>query len=217
MAMTNAQRTWIGVLGLAATVCIAWLSWAWSPALEEDNEDAASIANDAGEAAPAPVSTAVPQHAPPAPTPATPAVQPPAPAPAAAPEASALQQPERIPTPHPMSLDQTKPPEQFGALAQLKNQYASESRSADSSVHEAKLRELVTQAPNVPSELVQGISCRRNVCKIDVQWVPRRRIGFAVVLESFKQLYNQRVAVEPAAGKADDGTYPTTLYLRLNP
>jgi hypothetical protein len=213
MAMTNAQRTGAVVLGLAATTCIAWLSWAWSPALDEVDE--APIADDAGEVAPTPVSSALSQPAQAAPTQA-----PAAPTPkleATAPDASLLQHPERIPTPHPMSLDQTKPPEQFGALAQLKNQYASESRSAESSANEAKLRELVTQARNVPSELVQGISCRRNVCKLDLQWLPRRRIGFAVVLESFKQLYNQRVAVEPAAAKADDGTYPTTLYLRLNP
>ncbi|HTU58125.1 MAG TPA: hypothetical protein VMF89_06820, partial [Polyangiales bacterium] len=139
-------------------------------------------------------------------------------APAAAPEApdaSLLHQPERIPTPHAMSLDQTKPPEQTGPLAELKNQYASESRSADSSATEAKLRTLISEARNVPSELVHGITCRRSICKIDMHWTARRRIGFAVVFGSFKQMYNQRVAVEPPSGRAEDGTYPTTLYLQL--
>lgn len=207
------KRSGIAVLGLAATACIAWLSWAWSPGLEED----APIAGDAGDTAPQPVSTALTQP-PPAPVAnAAAAPQPDAPEPKPdPPDASLLQHPERVPTPHPMSLDQTRPPEEFGALTELKNQYASESRSAESGAMEAKLRSLVA-TPNIPPELVQGISCRRNLCKIDVHWTAHRRIGFAVILESFKQLYGQRVAVEPPAGGSEDGTYLTTLYVRLNP
>ena len=215
MAMTSARRGTV-VLGLTAAVCSVWLTWAWSPALENA---AAPLADDAGEAAPKAPRSAVsqPQPAPVMkPSPLAPLL-PTAPAPAPAEADPALQQPERIPTPHLMSLDQTKPPEPSGPLAELKNQYASESRSAASSINEAKLRKLVTEARNVPSELVQGISCRRTICKIETHWIARRRIGFAVVLESFKQLYNQRVAVEPAQERSPDGTYVTTLYLHMTP
>jgi type IV secretory pathway VirB10-like protein len=215
--MAMMKRSGIVVIGLAATTCIAWLSWAWSPALDEH----APIANHAGDTAPVPISQALTQPQPEHVAQAVAAPEPKAPEPKsepppAAPDASLLQQPERIPTPHPMSLDQTKPPEQFGALTELKNQYASESRSAESSATESKLRALIS-TPNIPSELVQGISCRRNLCKIDTQWTPHRRLGFAVLLESFKQLYSQRVAVEPAPARSDDGTYLTTLYVRINP
>lgn len=215
MAMTNARRGMV-VLGLVATACIAWLSWAWSPSVHPSEEPVAN--DDAGEAAPVP--TPAVAQAEPAPaakvSPPPPAPEPPAAAPEA-PDASLLHQPERIPTPHPMSLDQTKPPEESGPLAELKNQYAYESRSADSSATEAKLRALISEARNVPSELVQSITCRRTVCKVDMQWTARRRIGFAVVSGSFKQMYNQRVAVEPPSGRSEDGSYPTTLYLQLSP
>lgn len=217
MAMTNARRGTV-VLGLVAAVCSVWLTWAWSPALENA---AAPRADDAGEAAPEATRNTVlqPQPAPVVKPSLAPLPPPTAPAPAQAPAEAdpALQQPERIPTPHLMSLDQTKPPEPSGPLAELKNQYASESRSAASSINEAKLRKLVTEARNVPSELVQGISCRRTICKIETHWIARRRIGFAVVLESFKQLYNQRVAVEPAQERSPDGTYVATLYLQITP
>jgi|GEM_PF-3313751 len=216
MAMTNARRGMV-VLGLVATVFIAWLSWAWSPSVDQDDQTDEPIARDeAGEAAPAPTSVVSQAPAAPVAKVSLPAPKAPAPAPEA-PDASLLHQPERIPTPHPMSLDQTKPPEQSGPLAELKNQYASESRSADSSATESKLRGLIAESRNVPSELVQNISCRRSVCKLDLQWTARRRIGFAVVSGSFKQMYNQRVAVEAPSGRADDGTYPTTLYLQVTP
>jgi type IV secretory pathway VirB10-like protein len=212
MAMTNARRGMV-VLGLVATACIAWVSWAWSPSVDQVDPAEEAIA---GEPAPAPA-IAVSQT----PSPPVPKVDPPAPKPSApapeVPDASLLHHPERIPTPHAMSLDQTKPPEQSGPLAELKNQYASESRSADSSATEAKLRGLISESRNVPSELVQNISCRRSVCKLELQWTARRRIGFAVVSGSFKQMYNQRVAVEAPSGRADDGTYPTTLYLQFTP
>lgn len=210
MAMTNGRRGMM-VLGLAATVCIAWLSWAWSPRvdrIDQTDEPAASEAVEAGppmQPEPAPAA----KQSPPAPQPKAPEPPPPAS------EDAPVQEPERIPTPHLMSLDQTKPPEQSGPLSELKNQYASESRSAASSATEDKLRELLSEARNVPSELVQGISCRRSICKLDLQWTARRRLGFVVVLESFKQMYNQRVAVDPPAGRAEDGAYPTTLYLQF--
>lgn len=215
MAMTNARRGMV-VLGLAATACIAWLSWAWSPSLDQQEEP---VASDFEDGAP-PVSAPAVTQAEPVPvakiSPPVPAPEPPASAPAAA-DPSQPAQPERIPTPHPMSLDQTKPPEQSGPLTELKNQYASESRSADSSATEAKLRTLISEARNVPSELVQGISCRRSICKLDMLWTARRRIGFAVVSGSFKQMYNQRVAIEAPSSRLEDGTYPTTLYLQLSP
>lgn len=211
MAMTKARRG-ILIVGVGAAVCIAWLTWAWSPSVEEE-----PVVHDADEAAPTPVSTAA-QPSAPSPSPMLrPAPAPAAPAPAAPAEPATEQVPERVPTPHPMSLDQTKPPEAYGALTELKNQYASESRSAASDATETQLRTLLAEAPNVPAELVQGISCRRTICKLETRWTPHRRIGFAVLLESFKQLYKQRVAVEPAHARSDDGTYLTTLYLGVQP
>lgn len=194
---------------IVAAACVAWLSWVVSPEVEEPA--AASEAEETPVAAPAPIAPVEPvapvAKAAPEPT-AAPSKEEPAQEPAE--EAK----PERIPTPHPMSLDQTKPPEQFGALAELKKQYDSESRGAASSETEARLRALI-DVPNIPSELVQDIQCRRTVCKIETRWIPRRRIGFSVLVESFKNMYSQRVAVEPAAAEAADGTYPTTLFIRL--
>jgi len=211
MVMANPRRG-LMVLGLVGALSIAWLTWAWSPGELAQAPSASDAEEDVRPAAPAPPVLPAPAPAPVAkPNPPAPA----APLPAAAEEP--LAQPERIPTPHPMSLDQTKPPESSGPLAELKARYASESRGADSSATEAKLRQLISDARNVPSELVQGISCRRSVCKLELQWTARRRIGFAVVLGSFKEMYNQRVAVEAPSGRAEDGTYLTMLYLQLTP
>jgi type IV secretory pathway VirB10-like protein len=203
------------VLGLAAAAGIVWILWAWSPSLEEEAEAPADFAEDA---APAPVYTAAPEPlAKPSPSTPAPTPQPQQPEPQPDSESEPAASVERIPTPHPMSLDQTKPPEQSGPLAELKHRYASESRSAESAATEAKLQDLLAEARNVPSELVQGISCRRSVCKLELHWTARRRLGFVVVLESFKHMYNQRVAVDPPAGHSEDGTYVTTLYLQHTP
>jgi hypothetical protein len=189
------------MVSIGAAACIVWLSWVVSPELE------APAAIEAAEPQPiqtpvVPVVKQAPEQRQPAPQ--TVELEP------SAPEAK----PERIPTPHPMSLDQSKPPEQFGELAELKKQYASESRDDKSSTTEAALRKLI-DTPNIPSELVQDITCRRRLCKIEAHWTPRRRIGFAVLLESSKHLYSQHVAVEPAAGQSPDGSYLTTLYIRV--
>ena len=202
---TKQGRGKIVMLLIGAAACVVWLSWVVSPEIEEQPAENETAAIEAPPAAP------VAKPAPPEP------VRPQQPAPQSAepePSAEAEPPPERIPTPHPMSLDQTKPPEQYGALAELKKQYESESRDDTSSETEAGLRALI-KTPNIPSELVQDITCRRRLCKIEAHWTPRRRIGFAVLLESSKNLYNQRVAVEPAAGQSADGSYVTTLYIRL--
>ena len=204
------------VVGLTAAACIAWMAWAWSPAKEQEPAQERGHDHDPGEMSPPPVSA--PVH-PVAPKPGL--VAPGTPAPEAThaqaePVDGSPVQPERIPTPHPMSLDQTKPPERQGPLSELQHQYASESRAAESSVAEANLRSLLN-TPNVPAELVQAITCRRTICRIDTLWTPHRRLGFVVLLESLKQLYKQQVAVQPADGPAQDGTYATSLFLRLNP
>jgi hypothetical protein len=198
---TTQGRGKLVMLLIGAAACVVWLSWVVSPEVEEPP---AVIA--AAEPAPTPV-VASTKPAPAQPQPAPQTVEP-------EPSAPEETKPERIPTPHPMSLDQSKPPEQFGELAELKKQYASESRDDKSSTTEAALRKLI-DTPNIPSELVQDITCRRDLCKIEAHWTPRRRIGFAVLLESSKNLYSQRVAVEPARGPSPDGSYLTTLYIRV--
>lgn len=204
----STKKTAMLMIGVAA--CAVWLSLVWSPEVE-----APPAANEAAE----PEALELKQPEPVAEV-AHRAVELQASAPkerpAPAPDASLLEKPERIPTPHPMSLDQSKPPEQYGALAELKKQYETESRGEESSETEAGLRALIN-TPNIPAELVQDITCRRSLCKIEAHWTPRRRIGFAVLLESFKQMYSQRVAVEPALGQAADSSYVTTLYMRLKP
>jgi hypothetical protein len=113
-----------------------------------------------------------------------------------------------------MSLEQARPPEQWGALRELKGRYDSESRTEASSGLEAQLRALLT-TPNVPANLIDDLSCRRTVCRLTLHWMPTLRLGYVVVFESLKQLYNQRVAVEPAARQAPDGSYPTTVYIPI--
>jgi hypothetical protein len=214
--MTSGQRSGLLALTIAAAACILWVTWAWSPELEQPTEEpfqpapeppSPPVAQPAAPTAPAPAAVVLP------PTPPVPAAQAPTPE---APAPGVPEPPARIPTPHPMSLDQTKPPEAYGSLAELKQRYETESRAADSAATEAKLREMVT-TPNIPSELVQAISCHRSVCKIEAHWAPRRRIGYSIVLESFKNMYDKRVAVEPAEQRSEDGTYLTTIYIRPKP
>jgi hypothetical protein len=205
--MTPAQRNVLGVTIVAAAVLIAWLSWAWSPstateALPDESEDVL--------AAPAP--PPVRAVAPPPPSAATPPQ--PAPQPAAQPEEPRAE-PERIPSPHPMSLDRARPPEAYGPLDEYKTRWANESRGAESSANEQYFRKLF-DVPNIPPALIHDVSCRRSMCKLELSWRPERRLGFVVTLESSKQLYDKRVAVEPGT-REEDGSYLTNLYIRLTP
>lgn len=115
-----------------------------------------------------------------------------------------------------MSLDQARAPEASGPLRQLAQQYASESRAAESSAREAQLHALLS-TPNIPAELIDSLTCRRSICKLELRWTPRRRLGYVVVFESLKRLYDQRVAVEPAAAVAADGSHPLSLYVAVEP
>jgi hypothetical protein len=211
MNSSSKRNGWM-VAAVVGALLVAWLTWAWSPAREEPSapptpDAPVALAPQISAPSPKPERAPVPDPEPAAPTTTY------APNPDPNPE---ITPPERIPTPHPMSLDQTRPPEAFGALSELKHQYESESRGATSAAAEAHLRELTTQV-NIPKELVQDISCRRKLCKIDMHWLPRRRIGFSVVVESLKNMYERRVAVEPALEKSDDGTYVTHVYVMLKP
>jgi hypothetical protein len=114
-----------------------------------------------------------------------------------------------------MSLEQARPPEAYGALAEYKKLWANESRTADSSATEHKFRDMLN-VPNIPPELVRDISCRRSMCKLELSWTPERRLGFVVTLESSKQMYDKRVAVEPGTREAD-GSYLAKLYIRMTP
>jgi len=114
-----------------------------------------------------------------------------------------------------MSLDQLRPPEAYGPLAEYKQRYESESRGADSTANEKKYRKFL-DVPNIPPGLVQDVSCRRSMCKLAMSWRPERRLGFVVTVESSKHMYNQRVAVEPGE-REDDGSYLTNIFIRLTP
>lgn len=114
-----------------------------------------------------------------------------------------------------MSLDQARPPEAYGPLAEYKQRYANESRGGASSANEQKFRSML-DVPNIPPGLLQDVSCRRSMCKLALSWRPERRLGFVVTLESNKNLYDKRVAVEPGT-RDDDGSYLTNLYVRLTP
>lgn len=206
--MTSAQRNVLGVTIVAAAVLIAWLSWAWSPSTAKEEQ-----AEDQGAEVLAP--------RPPEPEPARPVAAPQPTAAAAPPPQTAAHtdepsaEPERIPSPHPMSLDQARPPEAYGPLDEYKKRWANESRGADSSANEQHFRTLL-DVPNVPPALIHDISCRRSMCKLELSWRPELRLGFVVTLESSKQLYDKRVAVEPGTREAD-GSYLTKLYIRLTP
>jgi hypothetical protein len=203
------QRNVLGISIVVVAVCIAWVSWAWSPDAETERAAPAQSEPDEGAQALAAPST------PPPPLAALKVAPQIKPEPAAAAPQQPAEQPERIPTPHPMSLDQTRPPEAYGPLAEYKQRYASESRAAESSATEQKFRSLF-DVPNIPPGLLQDVSCRRSMCKLALAWRPERRLGFVVTLESSKNLYNKRVAVEPGT-REDDGSYLTNLYIRLTP
>ena len=112
-----------------------------------------------------------------------------------------------------MSLENLRPPEEYGPLAEYKKRYQTESRGPDSSANEKHFRKLL-DVPNIPPELLQDVSCRRSMCKLAMAWRPERRLGYVVTVESSKNLYNKRVAVEPGE-RQGDGSYLTNVYIRL--
>lgn len=205
----SSNRLVVFVVAAVLVACVSWLSWAWSPSAPSEDlghnavpappqEEVAgrqsapeAVQRARGDAKPAEPSrsTAVPQE-----------------------PSSAPPQPERIPTPHPMSLDQARPPTQQGPLRELKHQYAGESRAQSSSAQEAKLRTLLTTV-NIPAELVHAIACRRSTCKVDMSWTPERYLAYVIASGRLKHKYGSRVAAEPAIEPAADGSQPVSLYI----
>lgn len=212
------QRGGLWAVAIGGGVCAAWLAWAWSPELESIDERAPEPLPRASPVAPPPAPSQPPTAAKPANAAQPTAAEVPrrqAPAVSAEGEGSAPA-PERATTPHPMALEQARPPEQAGPLRELKQQYAGQSRSAASSTLEAQLRARLA-TPNIPPALIDALSCRRTICKLELRWTPTRRLGYVVVFQSLKQLYDQRVAVEPAPGPADDASLPVSLYVAVVP
>src|SRR5205809_987935 len=98
-------------------------------------------------------------------------------------------------------------------------------RSSRHSPRKSSFRRLLQQRRKVSQRLRTRLDrqssppmprSRSNLCKLDLSWKPERRLGFVVTLESSKQMYNKRAAVEPGTREAD-GSYLTKLYIRMNP
>lgn len=149
----------------------------------------------------------VPPPEPPVPPPAEPAKPEPAPAPpvAVAPAEPAAAAAATGPAPAAEHAAEPEPPSASGPLEELRHAYETQPRDALwASEAEGKLRAQFGTT-EVPAEMLRSASCRRAVCKLQVQWTVERTPAFMALTRHLGEEFGPEVAIaphEPREGEA---------------
>jgi hypothetical protein len=158
-------------------------------------------------------------------TPVAPLIAPPTPA-AATPEPAPPPEPEPVPEePQEAKAEPEAPapppqqrvlPEQItgdqGPVEEFRNQYAVETRSSDSPQIEANLRNAFYD-PRDP-DLIKSISCRKSICKLEMQWSMARMRTYVRGLTRIGNGFERRYGLSPITEPDRNGMRTVEVYMK---
>lgn len=162
-----------------------------------------------------------PPPAEPPPLPPSPAAPPAEPAPQ--PTAPVQPEPAEAPTEEPTEPAQEnapygRAPDELirgdqGPVAEYRKQYAVEARNAVSAGLEKQLREGFL-ASEGGANLIQSVSCRATLCKIEMRWSMANMRAYIAGLTRSRDAWEMPVAVSPVGPKDERGERPVEVYLK---
>jgi hypothetical protein len=199
------SRNAVALGAVIAVGALLWLVMAWhAPGGDEDVPVSLE-----------PMDTPVaPLVAPAAPPPSTPAEPAPPPPPEAVPEqpSEAKADPDApAPAPAQRVLEEQITGDQ-GPVQEFRSQYALETRSSDSPQIEAHLRNAFYD-PRDP-DLIKSISCRKSICKLEMQWSMARMRTYVRGLTRIGNGFERRYALSPITEPDANGMRTVEVYMK---
>jgi hypothetical protein len=175
-----------------------WALWLWTPKVE-----LATPASSSDFPEPLPPTPGVPQER---------AVQ----HVASAPPASAKPPPAPIVQQRPVASPDPPPPppEAHGPTRALKLRFDSESAAGSTQPKELQLTASVKNSDPSP-ELLHGVTCRRTVCRVSVNWKAERRFPVMKLLTELRRDYDPNLGVDEAGPPNADGERTVDVYIDL--
>jgi hypothetical protein len=124
--------------------------------------------------------------------------------------------PSSNPTPEPARAQpQVAPPVLLtpeGPVAELQQQFESETRASSAHTLEKRIEQVFDQ-PSVSPQLLESVTCRQTVCKVEVGWSQQRMKDYMVALSGLLPVFNPRIAVSPVTSPDAEGIYAVTVYV----
>ena len=109
--------------------------------------------------------------------------------------------------------EEVPPPVASGPTAQLKQAFDTEPRDALwAKDTERRVAGLFASA-EAPDGLLERVSCRRAVCRVDVRWTRESATHYVGVYEAMRDQLGSEVAVEPVGEADENGHQEVHLYV----
>ncbi len=100
-----------------------------------------------------------------------------------------------------------------GPVEEYRKQYALETRASDSAEVEAKLRAAFYDRKG-ETELIKTISCRKEICKIEMRWSMERMRSYVGGLTRIGPGFVRRYALSPVSEPDADGVRLVEVYMK---
>lgn len=187
------KRSSLVIAGVALVAIVLW-----KLALDDDSPPEETAAATPS-VAPEPVAPSAPEPAAKAPEPATAPTQEPPPSTAAGPRPASAPPEQAAADQQPAEPQQVPVPAPSGPIASLKHAFESEPR--DSAAHAPEsLIENEFKKGDIDPGLLKSAQCRQSVCKVAVNWSPKRALSFMSAFTRLSSEFDADIAFDPHAG-----------------